>query len=92
MTNPAKKPYNKKWLSVSDQVSLLESRSLIVKDRATAEEFLGYANYYRFSGDCLAFQDKPDHFRSGTEFDHDGPPFVVRPKRMCSPWSIVGTS
>lgn len=70
MTNPAKKPYNKKWLSVSDQVSLLESRSLIVKDRATAEEFLGYANYYRFSGYCLAFQDKPDHFRSGTEFDH----------------------
>jgi len=69
MTTPLPKvAYGKRWLSVADQVSLLESRGLSVDDRTLAEEFLGYANYYRFSGYCLAFQDRDDHFRSGVKF------------------------
>jgi abortive infection bacteriophage resistance protein len=55
-------------MSVADQVTLLESRGLIIDDRPLAEAFLGYANYYRFSGYCLAFQDRSDHFRGGVKF------------------------
>lgn len=67
-TPPPKVAYNKRWLSVTDQVTLLETRGLIIDDRRLAEEFLGYANYYRFSGYCLAFQDRSDHFRFGVKF------------------------
>ena len=56
------------WLSVADQVTLLESRGLLIDDRALAEEFLEFANYYRFSGYCLAFQDRNHHFRAGAKF------------------------
>jgi abortive infection bacteriophage resistance protein len=55
-------------MSVADQVTLLESRGLIIDDRPLAEAFLGYANYYRFSGYCLAFKDRSDHFRGGVKF------------------------
>lgn len=68
MTPPPRSLYNKPWLSVADQVTVLESRGLIIDDRAIAEEFLGFVNYYRFSGYCLAFQDRNDHFRSGVKF------------------------
>lgn len=36
--------------SLTDQVSLLQSRGLIIPDPAAAERFLFNANYYRFSG------------------------------------------
>lgn len=68
MTPTPRSLYNKPWLSVADQVTVLESRGLIIDDRAIAEEFLGFVNYYRFSGYCLAFQDRNDHFRSGVKF------------------------
>lgn len=67
-TPPPKVAYSKRWMSVADQVTLLESRGLIIDDRPLAEAFLGYANYYRFSGYCLAFKDRSDHFRGGVKF------------------------
>lgn len=69
MNSPPKVAYSKKWLSVTDQVKLLESRGLVIDDWQNAEQFLCYANYYRFSGYCLAFQDHNDHFRAGVKFD-----------------------
>lgn len=41
-TPPPKVAYSKRWMSVADQVTLLESRGLIIDDRPLAEAFLGY--------------------------------------------------
>ncbi len=62
-------PYAKPWLSVPDQVTLLESRGLQVNDRQAAEAFLYHLNYYRFAGYCLAFENPRHAFPSGVTFD-----------------------
>ncbi len=41
------RPYEKTWLSISDQVALLKSRGLTIPDHATAEQFLEHVSYYR---------------------------------------------
>jgi abortive infection bacteriophage resistance protein len=65
--------YDKEPLPVGDQVTLLESRGLIVGDRATAEAVLRKAGYYRFSAYTLAFEEpgKPrsHRFRPGVAFE-----------------------
>jgi abortive infection bacteriophage resistance protein len=67
--SPAKPSYSKPWLSISDQVALLQSRGLVVSDRAFAEQFLTHLNYYRFSGYCLAFETSRHNFAGGTTFE-----------------------
>jgi abortive infection bacteriophage resistance protein len=62
--------YSKSWLSVSAQISKLESRGLKVSDKADAESFLRHINYYRFTGYCLAFEDTRHSFKAGVSFDH----------------------
>lgn len=61
--------YDKPWLSVSDQLDLLESRGLTVNPRPDAEKFLWHLNYYRFSGYCLAFEESRHKFVEGTTFE-----------------------
>lgn len=56
--------YNKPFLSVSDQVNLLEERGLIIDDRDTAMEFLKVVSYYRFSSYTFAFEEKKSACRS----------------------------
>lgn len=69
MSIPSKlPPFNKPWLSIADQLRLLESRGLIIPDRNQAEGFLRHVNYYRFSGYCLAFEDSRHSFHAGTTF------------------------
>lgn len=46
----------KKHLSLSDQVSLLISRGLVVSDRQKAEQLLFHVNYYRLSGYLHGFK------------------------------------
>ena len=62
-------PYPKQWLSVSDQINVLESRGLAIPDRQSAESFLLHLNYYRFSGYGLAFEDQRHSFYAGTTFE-----------------------
>jgi abortive infection bacteriophage resistance protein len=66
---PPSVPYGKPWLSCSRQVSLLESRGLVITDGGVAEAFLARVNYYRFSGYCLAFESSRHRFRAGVTFD-----------------------
>ena len=68
---PRKVPYSKQPTSFADQITLLESRGLIVADKASAAFYLSQINYYRFSAYCLPFeQDHIAHqFRSSTAFD-----------------------
>lgn len=72
MSDPAGLPvYSKPWTSVADQLSLLESRGLIVTERPAAENTLRHLNYYRFSGYCLAFEDERHRFRNDVTFADD---------------------
>lgn len=66
---PTKRAFNKPWLSCSDQIALLQTRGLTVRDPAAAAEFLLHINYYRFSGYCLAFKQDPHRFLPGVSFE-----------------------
>lgn len=57
--------YAKPWLSVPDQVALLESRGLQISDRQAAAAFLSHVNFYRFAGYCLALQNLRHTFPGG---------------------------
>jgi abortive infection bacteriophage resistance protein len=62
-------PYDKPWLSHADQLNQLMDRGLVVTDRRSAEAFFAHVNYYRFSGYCLAFENKRHAFTAGCTFE-----------------------
>ena len=64
-------PFNKSALSVSQQISKLEGRGLIVNDKSLAENALRNLNYYRLSGYWMYFEDNrnPHHLKKGTKFE-----------------------
>ncbi len=66
---PPLRPYQKPWLSYQDQISLLQSRGLIITDVQAVIDFLKHVNYYRFSGFCLAFESARHQFQSGVSFE-----------------------
>ncbi len=68
-TPPAPVPFTKPWQSCADQLRRLESRGLLVADRAAAEAFLSHVNYYRFSGYVLAFEQARHSLVPGTTFE-----------------------
>ncbi|EJI85482.1 Abi family protein [Alishewanella aestuarii B11] len=51
-------PYSKPWLSYNEQLALLESRGLLITDRAAALEYLERIGYYRLSGYWYAFRER----------------------------------
>jgi abortive infection bacteriophage resistance protein len=68
--------YAKPYLSVADQLALIEGRGMIVSDRAKAIEMLHRIGYYRLSGYWYPFRASlpspigpmvGDNFKSGTE-------------------------
>ncbi|MFP3040587.1 Abi family protein [Treponema primitia] len=67
----AKQLYVKKPLSVSDQITLIQSRGLVVPDTAKAERYLANISYYRLSGYMYPFLDDPvqHKFKAGTAFE-----------------------
>ena len=70
----SKTAYAKPWIDIAAQLAKLVARGLTVSDRADAERFLRYANYYRFSGFCLRFQywdqsANDRRFAPGTKFE-----------------------
>ena len=64
----SRREYTKAWLSLEDQVKLLEERGLAIADFSAAMEFLSHVNYYRFSGYCLSFEDARHKFKKDTTF------------------------
>jgi len=89
---PVKTGYSKNWLSLSDQVRKLQSRGLIVDDIATAVDYLGHVNYYRFSGYCLAFHRtgcqlfRPNIRFSDVAYAHD---FDAQLRSLVADWLQV---
>lgn len=61
--------YDKPWLSISGQLQRLMDRGLIIPHRDSASDFLSHVGYYRFSGYCLAFEEKRHEFLPGTTFE-----------------------
>ncbi|BAW98027.1 hypothetical protein NIES970_29970 (plasmid) [[Synechococcus] sp. NIES-970] len=64
--------YNKPPLTFQGQISLLQSRGLIIKDLGFAEQTLKRISYYRLSAYLHFFQEQnsPNHqYRSGTTFE-----------------------
>ena len=48
--------YNKPYLTISEQLALIEARGLIVTDRPKAEHYLSKIGYYRLSGYSYVFR------------------------------------
>ncbi|MFN8304424.1 MAG: Abi family protein [Saprospiraceae bacterium] len=64
--------YRKPPLPVSDQITLLENRGLLIPDHAKAAHYLSNISYYRLRAYTYPFQNNqdPNHpFRPGTTFD-----------------------
>jgi abortive infection bacteriophage resistance protein len=62
--------YSKPYLDVSEQISLLQSRGLIITDYNKAAHYLSNIGYYRLSGYSYAFR-KSTHNADGTVQVHD---------------------
>lgn len=66
--------FKKSALLLEDQIALLESRGLVVPDKAEARRFLENISYYRMSGYTRYFADPDDEkrqkFRVGTTFQN----------------------
>lgn len=69
--NVDKITFTKPALSVSQQITKLESRGLLINDKTLAENALRNLNYYRLSGYWIYFEDSrsPHHFKKGTNFE-----------------------
>lgn len=61
--------YNKPALTYKQQITLLESRGLIVDNHNKAEVYLKEISYYRLSAYALPFQNIKDVFNTNTRFD-----------------------
>ena len=62
--------YKKPALTYDEQLSLLESRGLIVPDRQLAVRWLSRVSYYRFSAYLYPYRvPDSDHYKPGTTFD-----------------------
>lgn len=53
----------------SDQISLLESRGLIIQDREKALDIISWINYYTFTGYLLEFKRPDGYFIPGVTFE-----------------------
>lgn len=63
------KTYKKKPLTYVQQMQLLQSRGLIIRDSHRAERYLSEISYYRLSAYYLPFCKTKDNFIEGTTFD-----------------------
>ena len=81
--------YTKPPLSISDQIKLLESRGLIITDKANAEKYLSNISYYRLSAYMYPFKNlDTDEFAKGTLFESDKTTFKERSLDMASRGTI----
>jgi abortive infection bacteriophage resistance protein len=69
ITPPPKPRFEKKALTIEEQITLLESRGLVFTNKKTAKEHLERNSYYRLSGYMIPFYNREtETFITGTEF------------------------
>jgi abortive infection bacteriophage resistance protein len=65
--------FEKPPLSIKEQLKLLSSRGLIIKDKQAAQHYLKFISYYRFCGYGIEFEATPINeekcYRQGTTFE-----------------------
>lgn len=61
--------YTKSALSLTDQISALQQRGLIISDTIAAERFLNDVSYFRFAAYLRVFEQPDRTIRSGTTFE-----------------------
>lgn len=61
--------YNRKAVSTSEQINILESRNLIINNKDFAENVLSEIGYFRFKGYCLPYYQDKDTFIDGTTIE-----------------------
>ena len=61
--------YNKPALSISDQLTILQQRGLVIADATKAEEFLNNVSYFRFAAYLRIFELPDRNFRQGSTFE-----------------------
>ncbi len=61
--------YNKPFLDISDQISLLKNRGLIFKDEGKAKFYLQNISYYHLSIYAKSFQTADNNFKRDTFFE-----------------------
>ncbi len=66
--------YSKPALSIDKQITLLESRGLIIPNKSKAHHFLQFVSYYRLSGYTIVFEERINgkrahQFKSGATFE-----------------------
>jgi abortive infection bacteriophage resistance protein len=61
--------FTKTHLSYQQQIELLESRGLLISDKAPARKKLEHIGYYRLSAYYPPFQNEKDRFGDGTRFE-----------------------
>jgi abortive infection bacteriophage resistance protein len=62
--------YSKPPITYEEQISLLESRGLIIEDYDRARRYLNEISYYRLSAYALPYQRSKDKFNEGISFEH----------------------
>ncbi|MVT11699.1 hypothetical protein GO493_25775 [Chitinophaga sp. ysch24] len=65
-------PYQKPTTTISQQITLLRKRGLVIPDEKIAEKYLTFVGYYRLAGYWQIYQsDKVNHiFHEGVTFRH----------------------
>lgn len=61
--------YDRAAASISEQINILQSRNLIIKDKVFAEQILSEIGYFRFKGYCLPYYQTKDYFIEGTTIE-----------------------
>lgn len=64
-----RRKYLKPPLTYEQQITLLESRGLLIDDRPRAVRWLSRTNYYRFSAYLFPFRNPDDTYKPGTNLD-----------------------
>ncbi len=59
----------KRWLSITDQLTKLDSRGLVITDPSAAASLLRHINYYCFTGYGLVFEQPRHTYIAGTTFE-----------------------
>ena len=61
--------YTKNALSISDQITALQQRGLVVNDLSAIEQFLNNVTYFRFDAYLHIFEQPDGTIRNGTSFE-----------------------
>lgn len=62
--------FEKKSLTITEQIELLKSREMTFTDEENAKSKLSFIGYYRLSAYLKFFQKDDDQFKNGTDFEN----------------------